>query len=48
MTDPAIMRKADLIAEAMKLKAKQNNVMDSRALRKFESSHPSNHEFRAK
>lgn len=40
MTDPAIIRKAELIAQAFKLKSKQNNAMDCRALRKFEEKHP--------
>ena len=40
MTDPAIIRKAELIAHPFKLKSKQNNAMDCRALRKFEENHP--------
>ncbi len=40
MTDPAIIRRAELIAQAFKLKSEQNNAMDCRALRKFEGRHP--------
>lgn len=40
MTNPAIIRRAELVAEAFKLRAQQNNAMDPRALRKFERDHP--------
>jgi len=39
MANDAIMRKAELIAEAFRLKSMQNNTMDPRRLRKFEETH---------